>query len=182
VTTPPSDPHDAARSHRSAAAGIVPQLHRRLQAWRAWRLPTPGWLAIAALAMVLALGSWQAQRLARMRPPAPASAGPVAPDSVSKPPAVGTSIDARASVTATVPALMAPDASLATAAASDGASAPPTLDARSIAVEPDPKAGRLVLRCVVRGQITYKDVNASCPNGSAEKVTLFPTEGVGKPK
>jgi len=45
-----------------------------------------------------------------------------------------------------------------------------------------PLAGRQVLRCVAKGQITYKDLNAGCPQGAGETVTVFPTEGVQAPK
>jgi hypothetical protein len=47
--------------------------------------------------------------------------------------------------------------------------------------EPAPKAGRQVLRCTAQGRITYLDLNASCPEGPGERVTVFPTEGVEKP-
>ena len=47
--------------------------------------------------------------------------------------------------------------------------------------EPAPKAGRQVLRCTSQGRITYLDLNASCPEGPGERVTVFPTEGVEKP-
>ena len=47
--------------------------------------------------------------------------------------------------------------------------------------EPAPKAGHRVLRCTTQGRITYLDLNASCPEGPGERVTVFPTEGVEKP-
>ena len=46
----------------------------------------------------------------------------------------------------------------------------------------DPTAGRQVLRCVSKGRVTYRDLNAGCPDGASEKITVFPTEGVGKPQ
>jgi hypothetical protein len=48
--------------------------------------------------------------------------------------------------------------------------------------EPTPKAGRQVLRCVVKGHYAYLDLNASCPEGPGERVTVFPTEGVEPPR
>jgi len=47
--------------------------------------------------------------------------------------------------------------------------------------DPAPKAGRQVLRCSDKGRITYIDLNASCPDGPGQRVTVFPTEGVEKP-
>ncbi len=35
-------------------------------------------------------------------------------------------------------------------------------------------AGTKVLRCVVRGRVTYIDANSACPDGSAGKITVLP--------
>jgi hypothetical protein len=131
-------------------------------------LPSLVWLLVAIASFVAAFGVWQNQRLERLRPPAivapppgvptPApgatAAAPAVPGAPLAPPPVGTA-----------PAL---------AATEDTASAP----LRQL----DPQAGRQVLRCVSRGRVTYRDLNAGCPEGSAERVTVFPTEGVGRPQ
>jgi hypothetical protein len=43
--------------------------------------------------------------------------------------------------------------------------APPTADTA---------AGTRVLRCVVRGRVTYIDAASACPDGSAGKITVLP--------
>jgi hypothetical protein len=48
--------------------------------------------------------------------------------------------------------------------------------------EPLPKAGRQVLRCTDKGRVTYVDLNTRCLEGPGERVTVFPTEGVEKPR
>lgn len=126
-------------------------------------LPPLFWLVLAVVCFIAAFGVWQNQRLERMRPPAsaaPASAaGPLKASAVAEPgPAAAQRLEA-----------VAPGA-----AAAEAASAPMR--------EPNPQAGRQVLRCVVKGRVTYRDLNAGCPEGASERVTVFPTEGVGKPQ
>ena len=50
------------------------------------------------------------------------------------------------------------------------------------ASKPVPKAGKQVLRCMVKGRAVYMDLNAVCAEGEGERVTVFPTEGVGQPR
>ena len=45
-----------------------------------------------------------------------------------------------------------------------------------------PLAGRQVMRCLDKGRITYVDLNAPCADGPGERVTVFPTAGVEKPR
>ena len=126
-------------------------------------LPPLFWLALALASFIAAFSVWQLQRLDRMRPPAlatPAARSADAPaEPLSEPALPG---QAAAEVSASGPTT------------GDGAVAP--------ARAPDPTAGRQVLRCVSKGRVTYRDLNAGCPDGAAERVTVFPTEGVGKPK
>lgn len=132
-------------------------------AWRpAW------WLALAMASFAAALATWQDQRLDRIRPPAIGQPAPSAPAAESSLPAASPIEPAQ---TATAPAA----ASITT-----GGSVADPAPAADAPVQPG--AGRVVLRCVVRGQVTYKDLNAGCPEGAAQRVTVFPTEGVGKPK
>jgi hypothetical protein len=67
-----------------------------------------------------------------------------------------------------------------------GREATPLPDLRKLGAdepgEPPPKAGRQVLRCVVKGRYAYLDLNSSCPEGPGERVTVFPTEGVELPR
>ena len=67
-----------------------------------------------------------------------------------------------------------------------GREATPLPDLRKLAAddpaEPPPKAGRQVLRCLVKGRYAYLDLNSSCPEGPGERVTVFPTEGVELPR
>ena len=49
-------------------------------------------------------------------------------------------------------------------------------------VRAEPRAGRQVLRCVDHGRIVYKDLNTACPEGPGERVTVFPTQGVERPR
>jgi len=48
--------------------------------------------------------------------------------------------------------------------------------------EPAPKAGRQVLRCTEHGRTVYMDLNSSCREGEGQRVTVFPTQGVEKPR
>ena len=126
-------------------------------------LPPLFWLVLAIASFAAAFGVWQNQRLERLRPravttPSPAADGPKAGALVEP---------AAASVRVT-------DGTAPGTTAADGASAPPRT--------PEPLAGRQVLRCVSKGRVTYRDLNAGCPEGAAERVTVFPTEGVGKPQ
>ena len=126
-------------------------------------LPPRFWLVLALASFVAAVSVWQHQRLDRMRPPA--SGAPLAPAAAPQAePAREPAPAGQAAPEAPAPTTAAPDGSPA---------AERTLD---------PTAGRQVLRCVSKGRVTYRDLNAGCPDGSAERVTVFPTEGVGKPK
>jgi hypothetical protein len=130
-------------------------------------LPSLAWLLLAVASFVAAFAVWQSQRLERMRPPAI-----VAPAPASGAPGAGV---ASGPATVVAPAVVPAAGTAPTlATADDPASAP----LRQL----DPQAGRQVLRCVSRGRVTYRDLNAGCPEGSAERVTVFPTEGVGKPQ
>ena len=135
-------------------------------------VPSSWWLALAIAGFVAAGASWQDQRLERLRPPASnAGAARPASDVADGHAAQPGAVQPRTAPAATEPvsASLAPDRA--------AAEAPPALQ-RPV----DPPAGRVVLRCVIRGQVTYKDVDAGCPEGAAERVTVFPTEGVGKPR
>ncbi len=127
-------------------------------------LPSLVWLLLAVASFVAAFGVWQNQRLERMRPPA-----------IVVPAAPAGTPNADGGVAPAAPPPQAPaGAAPGVAAAQDPASAA----VRQL----DPQAGRQVLRCVSKGRVTYRDLNAGCPEGSAERVTVFPTEGVGKPR
>ena len=126
-------------------------------------LPPRFWLVLALASFIAALSVWQYQRLDRMRPPATGAPAPRVQPPQAEPAREPAPADP------SVPPVPA-----ATTATPDGApAAERTLD---------PAAGRQVLRCVSKGRVTYRDLNAGCPDGSAERVTVFPTEGVGKPK
>ncbi len=131
-------------------------------------LPSLVWLLLAVASFVAAFSAWQSQRLDRMRPPPSVAPAPGTSDGVEAP--------VPAQTTSQVPAGAvpggAPEASLA--GVEEAGSAP----LRQL----DPQAGRQVLRCISKGRVTYRDLNAGCPEGSAERVTVFPTEGVGKPQ
>ena len=147
-------------------------------------LPSLVWLLLAVASFVAAVGVWQSQRLDRLRPPAIGTPLPAAntasgadranrderTDASGAPAAPGTVRALSAPVPTGGTGVVAADA----AAAEDSASAP----LRQL----DPQAGRQVLRCISKGRVTYRDLNAGCPDGSAERVTVFPTEGVGKPQ
>ncbi|KNZ30934.1 MAG: hypothetical protein AD742_19890 [Methylibium sp. NZG] len=146
-------------------------------------LPSLVWLLLAVASFVAAVGVWQSQRLERMRPPA------VVVPPLSPPPATSTAPGANGggaggepaaggaarALAAPVPPAGASPAVAAAQAAAESAASPPL---RQI----DPQAGRQVLRCVSKGRVTYRDLNAGCPDGASERVTVFPTEGVGKPQ
>ena len=144
-------------------------------------LPSLVWLLMAVASFVAAVGVWQSQRLERLRPPA-IVAPPLAPGGTGATSAAAGDATAGAAAGAIAGAIagaaarpLAPaPVGPALAAAEDPASAP----LRQL----DPQAGRLVLRCVTKGRVTYRDLNAGCPDGAAERVTVFPTEGVGKPQ
>jgi hypothetical protein len=137
-------------------------------------MPPSGWLALAITGFVAAGASWQSQRLDRLRPPAndagaARSASDVADGHAAQSAQAGAGQPHTApTATEPVPASL-PDR---------GADEAPRAVQRPL----DPSAGRVVLRCVIRGQVTYKDVNAGCPEGASERVTVFPTQGVGKPR
>jgi len=127
-------------------------------------LPSLVWLLLAIASFVAAFGVWQNQRLERLRPP------PIVAPPATDPPG------------ASPPSVPAPPVSQAPPAggpvAVDSAEGPASAPLRQL----DPQAGRQVLRCVSRGRVTYRDLNAGCPDGASERVTVFPTEGVGRPQ
>ena len=124
-------------------------------------LPPLFWLALAIASFAAALVVWQDQRIDRLRPPPIGTPAPLAT------PLPGEPSVAPAPTAGPAPPAPAP-------ASADSAAAP----VRQI----DPTAGRQVLRCVSKGRVTYRDLNAGCPDGASEKITVFPTEGVGKPQ
>ena len=126
-------------------------------------LPSLVWLVLAIASFVAALSVWQDQRIERMRPPA--SVAPAAP---------AAAIQAEPVRALAAPGQPAPRGLAPGSAAPNSAATP----VRQL----DPTAGRQVLRCVSKGRVTYRDLNAGCPEGASEKVTVFPTEGVGKPQ
>jgi hypothetical protein len=127
-------------------------------------LPSLVWLLLAIASFVAAFGVWQNQRLERLRPP------PIVAPPATEPAGGNPSVAPTTPVTQTPPAAPVP----ALATSEDPASAP----MRQL----EPQAGRQVLRCVTKGRVTYRDLNAGCPEGAAERVTVFPTEGVGRPR
>ncbi len=132
-------------------------------------VPSLVWLLLAVASFVAAFGAWQSQRLDRMRPPPS-----VAPAAVTS---NGAEPPAPAQPTSQAPAGAAPGGApgaASLAGVEEAGSAP----LRQL----DPQAGRQVLRCISKGRVTYRDLNAGCPEGAAERVTVFPTEGVGKPQ
>jgi hypothetical protein len=125
-------------------------------------LPPLFWLVLAIASFATAFGVWQSQRLERLRPRTTTTPAPAADESKA-----GTLVEPAA---ASVPAT---DGAVPGTVAAGGAAPPRTQE---------PLAGRQVLRCVSKGRVTYRDLNAGCPEGAAERVTVFPTEGVGKPQ
>ena len=132
-------------------------------------VPPLFWLVLSLASLAGAVGVWQSQRLERMRPPTVAPA---------------TALD---------PAAQRDTSTDEATAGSAAASAPPSRSGAPAVTAPlvgvaessrplDPTAGRQVLRCTSKGRVTYRDLNAGCPEGAAEKVTVYPTEGVGKPR
>ena len=126
-------------------------------------LPPLFWLLVSIASFIAAVGVWQGQRIDRLRPPASAASAPLA----------GAPTDDAA--TAPGPSTQPASEGSAPGLTAAGAAAAPVR-------QPDPKAGRQVLRCTSKGRVTYRDLNAGCAEGSSERVTVFPTEGVGKPQ
>ena len=129
-------------------------------------MPPLWWLLLSIASFIVAIVVWQDQRIERLRPaprakPVP-SVGAAAADPVAEP---------------APNALASPEGST-----SGTTTATPAGTTTSPARQLDPQAGRQVLRCTSKGRVTYRDLNAGCPEGSSEKVTVFPTEGVGKPQ
>jgi hypothetical protein len=125
-------------------------------------LPPLFWLALAIASFVAAFVVWQGQRIERIRPPALAAPRPLAAPGAE--PDGAPAAPAQAALPATPRAATPPD------------------NAVQAVRQLEPTAGRQVLRCVNKGRVTYRDLNAGCPEGSSEKITVFPTEGVGKPQ
>jgi len=46
----------------------------------------------------------------------------------------------------------------------------------------EPKAGRQVLRCSDQGRTAYKDLHTACADGPGERVIVYPTQGVERPR
>lgn len=123
-------------------------------------VPAVAWLLLAIASFVAAVVTWQSQRLEQLRPPTSVATEPAAS-----------------------PAPMEAAPEPPQPAAPPRPSAPATPGNAAAALRPsDPAAGRQVLRCVSKGRVSYRDLNAGCPDGSAEKITVFPTDGVGKPQ
>lgn len=125
-------------------------------------LPPLFWLALALASFIAAFVVWQGQRIERLRPPAVSAPQPLAA------PVAETVEQAAPSPQPTLPAM-------------SNTATPPNTAAQAVR-PPEPTAGRQVLRCVSKGRVTYRDLNAGCPEGSSERITVFPTEGVGKPQ
>jgi hypothetical protein len=117
-------------------------------------VPPLFWLLLSIASFAAALGTWPTQR-AVLSPTNPAVRPVTPPPPVAAP---------------EPPPALAP-VPLAHAQPEPAASAPLR-----------PLAGRQVLRCVLHGRVTYMDVNAACAEGIGERVTVFPTQGVGKPR
>ena len=117
------------------------------------------WLVLAIASFGAALSLWQVQRIERLRPPAASASDMPLAEPQAEP--VRESAPVRQTTRQ--------------GSGSTNNAAPPVR-------QPDPTAGRQVLRCVVKGRVTYRDLNAGCPEGASEKITVFPTEGVGKPQ
>jgi hypothetical protein len=130
-------------------------------------IPTFFWLALAIACFIGAGASWQGQRLDRLRPPAASAAEP--PETGSGGQQQPRTADAVAPTGRT---------SALGEAVPPSAATPPAPYVRPA----EAPAGRQVLRCVDKGRVTYRDLNAGCPAGASQTVTVFPTEGVGRPQ
>jgi hypothetical protein len=120
------------------------------------------WLLLGTGSLIGSYVEWTAQRRATDRPAVRSTAALRASDLPAPvSPAVPGS-DARA---ADPPAQDAP--------APDPAAAPAVVVVPRI-LAPEPSGATRVLRCVVRGRVTYVDASAACPNGSAGRIKVVP--------
>jgi hypothetical protein len=65
-----------------------------------------------------------------------------------------------------------------TAIAADASADTEAIESAS-AASARPMAGRQVLRCRMQGRVTYMDADGACPEGPGERITVFPTQGLG---
>jgi hypothetical protein len=122
------------------------------------RLPSGFWLLVCVTSFSASALGWSLERPAPARQVQPLPAQAAAPIESDEP------------TPAALPAVSAAPTRAETAAPR---TAPP--QATFAAVVPGDAAGTAkVLRCVVRGRVTYVDVTAACADGSAGKVTVLP--------
>ena len=120
------------------------------------RLPSWFWLLVCVASFAGSALAWSLERPAKARQvhqPAAPVATSVEPDEstpITPPPAVTEPAPAE------VPASAPPQARLA------------------VALPRDTQGGARILRCVVRGRVTYVDAASVCADGSEGKVTVLP--------
>ena len=85
------------------------------------------------------------------------------------------------SIGASEPALAAAEAPATTLAPST-LEAPPARPDTETPAHAEPKAGRQVLRCSDQGRTAYKDLHTACADGPGERVIVYPTQGVERPR
>jgi hypothetical protein len=112
-------------------------------------LPSVFWLLLCIVSFLAALLAWNQQRSERLRrsTPVPVLTAP-APVAQPRP------------VVSVAPEEPAPARS----------AAPPFVPQTR---PHDPNSGPKVLRCVVKGRVTYLDAAAVCPDGSAGRITIL---------
>ena len=117
------------------------------------RLPSWFWLLLCLASFGGSVLAWSVERPVKARP-------------VAAPAAVATNLE--------------PDESTSNALPSAAAQAPPvaptapTRPVLTVALPSDTGTAPRVLRCDVRGRVTYIDIASACPDGSQGKVTLLP--------
>ncbi len=120
------------------------------------RLPSWFWLFVCVASFAGSALAWRLER------PAKASA-------LQPPPAEAAANDEPAEPRQAVPPTVAPEP----APTQVPPAAPPQVSFAA-AMPNDGGSGIKVLRCVIRGRVTYVDVAATCADGSLGKVTLLP--------
>jgi hypothetical protein len=124
------------------------------------RLPSWFWLLLCIASFAGSVLAWRLESPSRGPAAASAEAAVTSDSSVDapdiSPPLAGD--------LAALGELPAPAPADARAAAATFTAAPPS----------DSVTGTKVLRCVVRGRVTYVDVTSACADGSAGKITVLP--------